>query len=353
MLEDLDEKRATALLSILSFENFWAYYSMSSGNVYKKEVKDSANHLFEKIRELAKIDKGILDKKDLNYTEAKTGFTVEETFEDLKKWAEGDTEVPFSTFMQSKVLLFFLLLSQKNYLCTHLGLNTPPFVFSLEEFHHSERYQRWQPHLPVESMYWYDRNFDETKLSVSQTIVVYGDIRRSQDLMIYTVDYGRFENMLIRFFDTTRNLLDKHLGIFDKFTGDGFLAYFNEYMCKTQDKDFIECFLEFSKQFIEVNESLFIEWRKYVRKLPSEEIMVSLGADLGNIYFGDRSGHLVCIGDSIVWAERMCSAAPAGEIYINNLLANALVDREHIELTHIPGNTKSGESFLASKIRFV
>ncbi|GAI35381.1 unnamed protein product [marine sediment metagenome] len=200
-------------------------------------------------------------------------------------------------------------------------------------------------------MWEYDQILDTSKFSTSQTIAVYGDIRRSQDLMIYTTGYERFEELMIRFFNSIRDLFDKNLGIFDKFTGDGFLGYFNEYLCRERGKDFVECFLEFSRQCLEITEPLFNEWKRYVRKLPKQDIMLSMGADVGEIYFGDHHGHLVCIGDAIVWAQRMCSAAPASAIYVNNLLANLLSDREDIELLAVTGDTKTGESFLASTLK--
>ncbi len=353
-LQNLDEKRITLLVSISNFETCWAYYSMSSGNAFQKEVKASAKYLIENIYVLSKLDPGIINKDTIHYNEVKTGFSIQDTLSALNDWAEGDSTVPFTTFMQSKLFFAFLLAAQKAYLSRSLGLTFPEtLVISFDEFIHSERYQRWQPHLPGASMYWYDTSFDEKKLSESQTIVVYGDIRRSQDLMTYTLDSQLFEEMMIKFFDTTRTLLDKNLGIFDKFTGDGFLAYFNEHLCTSQNKNFIDCFLDFSKQFIEANLSLFTEWKKHVRKLPDQEIMVSLGADLGIIYFGDRSGHLVCIGDTIVWAERMCSASSAGEVCVNNLLATAIDSRKDIKLSPMSGITKSGESFRASIIEFI
>ena len=52
---------------------------------------------------------------------------------------------------------------------------------------------------------------------------------------------------MIWFFESIRDLFDKNMGIFDKFTGDGFLGYFNEYLCRERGKDFVECFLKFSR----------------------------------------------------------------------------------------------------------
>ena len=350
----LDKKRIALLLSISDFETWWAYYSMTSGNAFQQEVKQHAKQLLDSIHELSKLDPLIVDNDALNYRDAKTGFTIQDTLTGLRHWVNGSDKVPFKTFMRSKVFFAFLLSSQKVYLSKQLGLTMhPTLVFSFDEFLHSERYIRWEPHLPSPSMYWYSEDFDESKLSESQTIAVYGDIRRSQDLMTYTVDHKFFQDMMIRFFDITRDLLNKNYGIFDKFTGDGFLAYFNQYICESQHMDFLDCFLDFARQYIEANLSLFTQWKRHVRKLPDTEVMVSLGADLGTIYYGDLSGHLVCIGDAIVWAERMCSASSAGDIYVNNLLAHAIESRKDIRLSPVSGTTKLGEGFTASKVEFI
>lgn len=348
----LKMKRIDLLISILAFETCWAYYSMSSGNIYQDDTKKAAINLFEKLEKLREIDKGLYSFK--RRTMGESDFRIaEKILEEINEWAKGNTIKPYNPIMQSKVMLWTYFVNLKAHLVRRVGLDYYPWMsLALSEFQHTEKYLRWQPYLPKESMYWYDRELDISKLSNTDTIVVYGDIRRSQDLMIYTIGNERFEEMMIKFFETTRMLFNKYTGIFDKFTGDGFLGYFNAYICNEKGKDFVDCFLGFIKECIEVNKSLFDEWKKHVRKLPAQDIMLSLGADLGNIYFGDRHGHLVCIGDAIVWAQRMCSEAPASAIYVNNLLKNLLSGKKEVLLIPVEGKTKTGESFLASELKY-
>jgi len=348
----LKTKRTNLLVSVLVFETYWAYYSMSSGNVYVNETKKAANSLISSIEEMASLDKEIstikskISKGDI--------AVIEKILGEIKKWAKQRKRTFFEPLMQSKVMLWFYFAAMKVYLIKKIGLETfPPIALSTEEFEHTEKYLIWQPHLPRETMYWYERSIDIPKISSAETIVVYGDIRRSQDLMIYTIGNERFEEMMLRFFDEIRDMFSKNLGIFDKFTGDGFLGYFNEYLSKERGKNFTDCFLGFSKECIEMSKSLFAEWKKHVRKLPAEDIMLAVGADVGKIYFGNRHGHLICIGDAIVWAQRMCSEAPASKIYVNNMLANILNGREGIRLLPVKGKTKIGESFLASELTFI
>ena len=347
----LDKKRMSLLVSIHAFETYWAYYSMSDGKVYSKETKETTKHLLNNLESLAKLDSGVLKWKErISKSDIEV---IEGILNRLRDWAEDRLGGGYRPLIQSKVMLWYLFTELKVYITKSLGLDSlPPMSLSIEEFQHTERYLRWYPHLPHDIIGWeYDQTFEVSKLSESQSIVIYGDIRRSQDLMLYTLGEERFEDFMTRFFESTRKLFSENLGIFDKFTGDGFLGYFNDYLCERRNKKFVECFLEFVRQSIKTSESLFTEWKKYVRKLPEKDIMLSLGADVGKIHYGDRGGHLVCMGDAIVWAERMCSAAPAGETYVNNLLANLLSDREDVRLSHVPGSTKTGESFLATKLQ--
>jgi hypothetical protein len=106
-LQKLDKKRIALLVSISNFETWWAYYSMSSGNAFQREVKEHAKQLLKNIYELSKLDPGIIDKDTIQYEEVKTGFSIKDTLAGLEDWAEGDAQVPFKTFMQSKLFFTF------------------------------------------------------------------------------------------------------------------------------------------------------------------------------------------------------------------------------------------------------
>lgn len=348
--KQLYEKQLNLLLSILSFETYWAYFSMSSGNVYMNETKAAARQLIDNLEELHKFDRNILNPRKVISKGDKR--VISEILDKLRKWSTGKLDF-FQPLMQSRVMLWYLFAEQKGYLAKKLGLTWfPPIALATQEFEYTQRYLRWYPHLPRSSMWEYDQILDISRFGATQTVVVYGDIRRSQDLMIYTIGPKRFEEMIITFFESVRKLFDDNLGIFDKFTGDGFLGYFNDYLCGLQGKDYLDCFIRFSKQCMETSYSLFNDWKKWLRKLPAEDVMLSIGADVGQIHFGDQYGHLVCVGDAIVWAQRMCAAAPAGTVYTNNILANLLNEKKGIEMSPVAGKTKTGESFLASRIQF-
>ena len=56
----------------------------------------------------------------------------------------------------------------------------------------------------------------------------------------------------------------------------------------------------------------------------------------------------IYIDNTIVWAERMCSASSAGEIYVNNLLANAIDFGKDIKLLRDP--TRGGVATVLNEI---
>ena len=186
----------------------------------------------------------------------------------------------------------------------------------------------------------------------SRTIVVMGDIRRSQDLMTYAEDENSFAKYMVRFVEESRRLIDENLGIFDKFTGDGFLCYFNESVCARLGEDFEECFMRFAKHEMAFARDHFANWCRTVRRLPDAPIGLSLGADLGSVSFRDIDSHFVAVGDPIVWAARMADAGGANETIVNNLLCQRLLDKPGVDISSKPSKTKSGEAFLGWRVEF-
>jgi class 3 adenylate cyclase len=343
-------KRLELLVKILTFEVYWAYFVMSSGYLYQRNVKESAIQLISCIEELRPIDTNF-QKVERRHSEHDREV-MSKLLTELKAWANGTIQT-CDYLIQKRAMLWIYFIGIKAYILQRHKIDErPSFSISLEENEHTERYLRWQPHLPKAIMKWNEQSIDIDKLSKTQTVVVFGDIRRSQDLMVYTVGKELYEKMMIKFFDEIRALFNKHYGIIDKFTGDGFLGYFNQYLSQESNKSFIDCFVAFSEECMDKSKVLFDEWKKHVRKMPAEDIMLAIGADIGQIYFGDKQGHLICIGDSIVWAQRMCAEAPASSIYVNNILASQLRERKDVSLTPVKGTTKAGEGFTAFNLLF-
>ena len=151
-----------------------------------------------------------------------------------------------------------------------------------------------------------------------------GDIRKSQDLMTYADSPTDFARNIKEFLDGTRDLIGSHYGLFDKFTGDGFLAYFDQGFCAAKGQDFIACFARFIQEEHDFAAGLFARWEQQARKLPAKQVGLAIGADIGRVAYTMEAGHFVVVGDAIVWAARMASEAKAGELVVNNLLYQQL-----------------------------
>jgi class 3 adenylate cyclase len=152
---------------------------------------------------------------------------------------------------------------------------------------------------------------------------------------------------MVEFISTTRSVLDNHGGFFDKFTGDGFLGYFNEAIGELSGSNYIDSFVGFIREFTSFSNSHFREWVKFVRKLPGQAVGLAVGADLGRVSFQSLDYHVVAVSESIVWASRMASAAKAEEVLVNNLLYQTIRQRNDLVFESRMASTKSGESFQA------
>jgi len=74
---------------------------------------------------------------------------------------------------------------------------------------------RWKGHFPQLLLPW---NVDELlkSASITETIVVVADIRKSQDLMTYGKNADSYSRHIVQFIETSRQLIDESMGIFDK-----------------------------------------------------------------------------------------------------------------------------------------
>lgn len=328
------------LVEALSFEVLWAYYLQSSGLLFKAECKKAALQFLSSLAELSERDPKVEDPAALMIGEHSD---VDDILRHLKNWAENDQDYPYEDPRKSRFMLWVYLAGLKGLLTQDMGIRWSGAVMSSQEYDHSERVVRWKDHLPQPALH---RDPDQLvrAASTSPTIVVVGDIRRSQDLMTYSPEPEDFSRRMVDFIGTTRQLIEEHDGFFDKFTGDGFLAYFNKAICR---EDHLECFLSFVREELAFCSEHFAEWSRKVRKLPDADVGLAIGADLGSVGFHDLDHHLVAVGDTIVWASRMASIGAANEIVINNLLFAALEGKLGLRFQRRSGKTKAGENFLA------
>lgn len=340
------------LIHIQTFETLWAYYSQSGGEIYDNECRQSALSFLECLQRLTAGDgqlAGQLETIRVNQTGAG------EILRRLEGWASSDEVTPFRTFAECRPMLFGLLSGLKLYIHVKLQAPITPLIsMSAQEIEHSERVLRWKGYLPEEILMKHSVDPDELirEASGSRSIVVIGDIRRSQQLMAYARDTDGFTRFMGDFIELSRKLIQKHFGFFDKFTGDGFIAYFNEKMCGELGLDFVECFMEFVRQENKFVGDLFEDWRESVTQLPEQEVGLAMGCDIGPVEFRDVNNHLISVGDAVVWAHRMSSAGGAGDVIVHEPLVHVIKMISRVALSPRNGTTKNGMSYKACAMEF-
>jgi class 3 adenylate cyclase len=166
-----------------------------------------------------------------------------------------------------------------------------------------------------------------------QMFVMAADIRGSTMLMKEAIRLERFAATMDRFVTTVRQGIGHYAGWFDRFTGDGFLAY---WIVQTDpDEVYDERFVEATGNMVHTAKTLvdlfqrrvLEDFRSNSRNLPAHAGL-SIGLDAGPGYLVQIAGELTVVGPPVVGAVRMVDTAiePA-EIVANVFLG----DRIHEE----------------------
>lgn len=330
-----------ALVLTQSLEKHWMLNFISGGSLFKEEVMSDAsrlNSLWEKVfaEGHAEQNNPFLPFKD---------FLVNDLL-----MPDGDRPklITDTDSIYSAVRNLFNITEGK--LSELLNLLMPP---SLSNPHTdgvtSQRISEWLGQVHPALLNQMDGAFAD-QMSHSDTIAIVADIRRSQDLITYsrTQDYS---TKIIEFIANVKDIILSNNGIFDKFTGDGFIAYFNKCMCESTNSDYYNQAWMACVRIMEYANAFFDDWTRYLRKVPEEKIGLSIGIDSGDILYTILDHQLFAVGEPSVWATRMCSVGHKGEVVFNNIPYNEMIvkytgmnfyDEEH--------ETKTGEKFTCHKI---
>ncbi len=142
--------------------------------------------------------------------------------------------------------------------------------------------------------------------------VVSIDIRGSTEMMLQAIDPEKFAFFIVDLCQAFRERVKEHHGIFDKFTGDGILAFFPEFYTG-EDAGFyaasaaLECHDLFEEQF-KANQSLF--------GVIPDGAGLGIGIDFGPAHVVRIHGEPTVVGRPVVYACRM-GVAPAKNTYVN------------------------------------
>jgi class 3 adenylate cyclase len=176
-----------------------------------------------------------------------------------------------------------------------------------------------------------DAIIDTTPL---QMFVMAADIRESTLLMKEAVRFEQFAKIMDKFVSAVRSGIGTPGGWFDKFTGDGFLAYWiaparpeEEYQ-----RRFVEAagnLAHTAHELIELFHRRVLEdFRRNSRNL-SDGVGLSIGLDAGPGFLVEIAGELTLVGPPVVGAVRMVYAASRPqEIFANVYLGEHLHDEQ-------------------------
>ncbi len=193
------------------------------------------------------------------------------------------------------------------------------------------------PHAPPD----WERRFQRDQLldaiidtTPLQMFVMAADIRESTLLMKEAVRFEQFAKIMDKFVSAVRSGIGTPGGWFDKFTGDGFLAY---WIAPSTPKE------EYQRRFVEAAGNLahtahelielfhrrvLEDFRRNSRNL-SDGVGLAIGLDAGPGFLVEIAGELTLVGPPVVGAVRMVNAASRSqEIFANVYLGEHLHDEQ-------------------------
>ena len=165
-----------------------------------------------------------------------------------------------------------------------------------------------------------------TQFKICSAVVVSIDIRRSTELMLKASSSKDFAKFIIGLSERLSDCIKSNYGVFDKFTGDGILAFFpdfysNENALLYAIKAAKECHIIFEEHY-NSNEDSFDVFL--------EDIGLGIGIDYGEVTIVNTKAELTVVGKPVVYACRF-SNAKAGDTIIGQN-AKKLVQEKFIDL---------------------
>ena len=165
-----------------------------------------------------------------------------------------------------------------------------------------------------------------------QMFVMAADIRESTMLMKEAIKFESFAYVMDKFVSSVRQGITRSGGWFDKFTGDGFLAYWIVQPGPRYDEEFVQAAGNIAKTaqtLVDLFHRRVLEdFRANSRNL-SGGVGLSIGLDAGPGHLVQIAGELTIVGPPVVGAVRMVSAARTPrEILANVYLGEHLHEQQ-------------------------
>ena len=343
-------KKVNLLVLLLNFEKYWQSYSLSDGEFYYKDVRAEAKKIVLLFYEI--YGKKVLVNPDRTIND--DGMFMERQFvEELEKWINTKDKFP-KVFLgkdySEKSQFYYQIVLMELYGRLEKELKLPVSLSKTamphEQLFRMKQKEKWKGQIPETIIKDFPNPALMMNMSQADTLVVVGDIRRSQELMTYGESPNYYREQIVKFIKQVRKIVLDANGIFDKFTGDGFIVYFNQYVCELTESNCYQMMLKACREIQSYSEEFFDEWSKQIRKVPVERIGLSIGIDSGKVNYKVIDNQLYAIGDACVWATRMCDAGQHGSVVFNNIPYHRIspFGREGFS-KEIISTTKNGESF--------
>ncbi|BAC88420.1 gll0479 [Gloeobacter violaceus PCC 7421] len=152
-----------------------------------------------------------------------------------------------------------------------------------------------------------------------ETFVMSIDIRRSTELMLKARSPEMFAQFISSLCKDLKEVITKNYGIFDKFTGDGILAFFPEFYSGPDAgihavQSAIECHSIFQRKYKDHR-------RNFTTVLNNTGL--SIGIDYGPANMQTIAGGLTVVGAPVVYACRL-SGGPPGKTLLNQWAYNKI-----------------------------
>jgi class 3 adenylate cyclase len=148
--------------------------------------------------------------------------------------------------------------------------------------------------------------------SAQRAFVISIDIRRSTDLMLKAKRPDLFAGFMTELCSKLEKTIKDELGVFDKFTGDGVLAFFPEFF---SGKDAGYHAVAAAQQAIAIFTDCYERNRNSFSTV-LRDVHLAVGIDYGLVHLMQITGGLTVVGNAVVYACRL-SGGPAKTILLN------------------------------------
>jgi class 3 adenylate cyclase len=181
----------------------------------------------------------------------------------------------------------------------------------------------------------------------TKCVVISIDIRHSTELMLRARTATQYSKFITELTTKLSNIIIENFGVFDKFTGDGILAFFPEFY---SDDDSMLYALRAAKQCHQVFADHYYS-NKECFTIIIKNVGLGIGIDYGYVSLVNQPSELTVVGIPVVYACRMAGTA-SGTTLLNQPAFEAVKIKygNHLKTTEAEINIKNEGVALAYQV---